>query len=94
MASTKTTRKKAPNKIETYDESDSTWYSFVEIISSGIKVGVFCMCIYILKEIFLLINDLYFVVENQTIDIIKLELIPASILLIMAGFAFWIMSRD
>ena len=32
MASTRTTRKKAPNKIETYDESDSIWYSFVEII--------------------------------------------------------------
>ena len=88
------TRTKTPKKIETYDDSDSTWYSFVEIITSGVKVGVFCMCIYILKEIFLLINDLYFVVENQTIDIIKLELIPAGILLIMAGCAFWIMSRD
>ena len=88
------TRTKNKKKIETYDDSDSTWYSFVEIITSGVKVGVFCMCIYILKEIFLLINDLYFVVENQTIDIIKLELIPASILLLLAGCAFWIMSRD
>ena len=93
MAAAKT-RAKTPKKIETYDESDSTWYSFVEIITSGVKVGVFCMCIYILKEIFLLINDLYFVVENQTIDIIKLELIPAGILLILACCAFWIMSRD
>ncbi len=93
MASTNI-KNKTPNKIETYDDSDSTWYSFVEIIVSGMKVGIFCICIYILKEIFMLINDLYLLVEDQTIDIIKLELIPAGVLLLMALFAFWIMSKD
>lgn len=82
-----------PFDIRNYEERDTTWESFVEILSSGVKVGVFCTCIYILKEIFMLANDLYFVVESQNLDVITLEIIPFGILFILACFALWIMAK-
>lgn len=86
--------KNKPLDLKDYEERDTAWDSFIEIISSGIKVGVFCTCIYILKEIFLLANDLYFVVESQNLDIISLQLIPFGILILLACAALWIMAKD
>lgn len=87
-------RRNKPLNLKDFEEQDNQWESFIEILSSGLKLGVFCACIYIIKEIFMLANDMYSCVEYQTIDIIKLELIPAGILLLLAACAFWVMSRD
>ena len=82
-----------PLYLRKYEENDSAWDSFIEIVTAGIKVGVFCICIYILKEVFMLANDLFFVVRTQNLDIIMLEIIPFLILVSLAGAALWIMAH-
>ncbi len=82
-----------PFDLKKYEENDSAWDSFIEIVTAGIKVGVFCICIYILKEVFMLANDLFFVVRTQNLDIIMLEIIPFLILVSLAGAALWIMAH-
>lgn len=82
-----------PFDLKKYEENDSAWDSFIEIVTAGIKVGVFCICIYILKEVFMLANDLFFVVQTQNLDIIMLEIIPFLILVSLAGAALWIMAH-
>ena len=82
-----------PFDLKKYEENDSAWDSFIEIVTAGIKVGVFCICIYILKEVFMLANDLFFVVQTQNLDIIMLEIIPFLILVCLAGAALWIMAH-
>ncbi len=88
------TNKNKPFELNNFDDKDNTVESIIEILSAIIKVGVFCTCIYILKEIFLLANDMYFIMKTQNIDIISLEIIPFLILLILASFALWLMTHD
>lgn len=83
-----------PLQLNNFDERDNTWESIVEMLSAIIKVGVFCTCIYILKEIFLLANDMFYIMETQNIDVISLEIIPFLVLLILASFALWLMTHD
>lgn len=88
------TNKNKPFELNNFDDKDNTVESIIEILSAIIKVGVFCTCIYILKEIFLLANDMCFIMKTQNIDIISLEIIPFLILLILASFALWLMTHD
>ena len=75
-----------------YDD-DSAWSSFIEIISSGIKVGIFCICIYILKEICVMAYDLFFVVSMQDADVIMLVLVPFLIIVFLGIGAFWLITH-
>ena len=75
-----------------YDD-DSAWSSFIEIISSGIKVGIFCICIYILKEICVMAYDLFFVVSMQDADVIMLVLVPFLIIVLLGIGAFWLVTH-
>lgn len=70
-----------------FEEKDSTWESFVEIITSCIKIGIFCGCVYIFKEIFCLVQDLLYIINGESADIINLVILPIVILLILAGCA-------
>ena len=88
------TNKNKPFELNNFDDKDNTVESIIEILSAIIKVGVFCTCIYILKEIFLLANDMCFIMKTQNIDIISLEIIPFLILLTLASFALWLMTHD
>ena len=88
------TKKNKPFELNNFDDKDNTVESIIEILSAIIKVGVFCTCIYILKEIFLLANDMCFIMKTQNIDIISLEIIPFLILLTLASFALWLMTHD
>lgn len=88
------TNKNKPFELNNFDDRDNTIESIIEMLSAIIKVGVFCGCIYILKEIFLLANDMCFIMKTQNIDIISLEIIPFLILLILASFALWLMTHD
>ena len=87
---------KKNNTIQTQndDENNFTFASFVEIFSACFKVGVFVVCIYILKEIFLMVNELFLCIDGTSLETLKLQIIPTTILLILAAAAFWIMSKD
>lgn len=75
------------------NENNMTFASFVEIFCAVLHVGVFVTCVYILKEIFFLANELFVCVDNN-FEILKFQLIPALLLLVLAGYAFWIMKKD
>ena len=87
---------KKTNTIQTQNDYDNnfTFASFVEIFSACFKVGIFVVCIYILKEIFLMVNELFLCIDDTTFETLKLQIIPTTILLILAAAAFWIMSKD
>jgi len=70
-----------------FEEKDTTWESFIEIITACIKIGIFCACIFIFKEIFCLIQDLFYMIDGQSADIINLTILPVVILIILAGCA-------
>lgn len=82
-----------PLYLRKYEENDSAWDSFIEIVTAGIKVGVFCLGIYILKEVFVLANDLLFVIQAQNTDVLLLGMVPFLILVPLAGIAVWIISH-
>ncbi len=82
------------NKPLEFEENDSSWDSFVEIISSGLRVGLFCGCIYILKEICVLGYEMHCWFDNQPINCVVIELITAGILIILAIAAFIVMHKN
>lgn len=83
-----------PLQLNKSEERDDTFESVLELFAYGVKVGVFCACVYILREIFLLANDMYYIMATQNIDIISLEIIPFLVLLILACCALWVMTHD
>ena len=87
---------KKTNTIQTQNDDDNnlTFASFIEIFSACFKVGIFVVCIYILKEIFLMVNELFLCIDGTSLETLKLQIIPTTILLILAAAAFWIMSKD
>lgn len=83
-----------PLQLNKSEERDDTFESVLELFAYSVKVGVFCICVYILREIFLLANDMYYIMATQNIDIISLEIIPFLVLLILACCALWVMTHD
>lgn len=86
--------KKNTNTSYKNDDNNLTFLSFVEIFMACLKVAVFIACIFFLKEIFSLVNELFLCVSDTSFDILKVQIVPAAVLLVLAGFAFWIMSKD
>ena len=83
-----------PHNKKNYDEQDSIWNSFAEIFTAATRVGVVGAGIYILYQIFILANDLYYCAMQHDADLIQYQIIPSSILLILAMCAFYIMGKD
>ncbi len=82
------------NKPLEFDENESSWDSFVEIISSGLRIGLFCGCIYILKEVLVMGYQIQCCLNNTPINSVVIELITATILVILAISAFIVMHNN
>lgn len=76
-----------------FEENDSNWESFLEIITSCIKIGIFCSCIFIFKQIFCLVQDLFYMIDGQSADIIYLIILLIAILFILAGCAVFFLRK-
>lgn len=94
VAQTKDTNTSFKPNNNVDDDNNLTLASFVEIFTACLKVAIFITCVYVLKEIFFLINELFLCVDDISFDVLKVQVIPVIVLLILAGCAFWIMSKD
>lgn len=82
------------NKPIEFDDGESSWDSFIEIISSGLRIGVFCCCIYILKEICVLAYEIHCCLRDMPMDCVVIQAVTAGILIILAISAFVVMYKN
>ncbi len=77
-----------------FEDKDTIWESFIEIATSLIKVAIFCVCLYIIKEIFLLLNDVYHIIQGQSLEIVQMATLPIGILFVLGVAAVYFMRKS
>ena len=82
-----------PTKNKRYDYNDSTFNSFMEIITSAIKVSFFCIVICVVKELLNFITDIILKNNLAYYEAIKFLVIPSILILFLAIWALIIFKK-
>ena len=77
-----------------YDDSDTTFASFMEIITAGIKALFFCICVYVLQEVLNFIVDVFFNIEGHYLEIVKCQVIPMTLLIVLSLYALYVINKN